>query len=163
MKRKKPHIPTFRPERRHGYNLGVKPASYDKSVASGLGIAMQHSIKMCSAVLAMWFSQAASPAISQEVSAPPTAVKAAVDLDELARRAEVIMALVREHHIDPPVPAEMWLAGTRALQQSLAVVELAQQLVRKRVKSRAVVNEPVDVAARELASRLDAATESAKP
>ncbi|HEY2250093.1 MAG TPA: hypothetical protein VGH74_03490, partial [Planctomycetaceae bacterium] len=69
----------------------------------------------------MWFAQTASPAISQDVPPPPASVKAAIDLDELARKAEVIMALIGEHHIDPPTPAEMWLAGTRALQQAIAV------------------------------------------
>jgi len=43
------------------------------------------------------------------------------------------------------------------------VIQLVQQFVRKRPKPRAIVNDPVEAAVRELASRLDSTTEGPKP
>ena len=82
---------------------------------------MQHRFKLCAAMIAVCLLFAARLSFGQETVAPSAADTAAVDLDELARKAEAIMALVLEHHIDPGTPAEMWLAGTRTLRQAIAV------------------------------------------
>jgi len=41
-----PYIPIFRLEHPPGYNHGGNPASYDKSSAFGLEIAMRHPVKL---------------------------------------------------------------------------------------------------------------------
>jgi carboxyl-terminal processing protease len=86
------------------------------SFADSLGIVMQHRFKLCATVIAVCLLIAPSFSPGQESVTPSSAETSAVDLDELARKAEAIMALILEHHIDPGTPAEMWLAGTRQLQ-----------------------------------------------
>lgn len=90
------------------------------SLAYSLGIAMQRQFNLCSAVVAACLLFATSLSIGQDSVAPSTSETAAFDVDELARKAEAIMALMLKHHIDPPTPAEMWLAGTRHIQTIVA-------------------------------------------
>jgi carboxyl-terminal processing protease len=78
---------------------------------------MSYPIILRSAIAAVCFLYAASVSIGEESASP--SVPEVLDIDALARKAEVIMTLAVEHHIDPPTSDEMWLAGTQVLQQAL--------------------------------------------
>src|SRR5262245_7911219 len=62
-----------------------------------------------------------SLALADEPSAVPPAAGDSLDPDALARKAEALIGVVLEQHIDPPTRQEMWLRGIKALFESGSV------------------------------------------
>src|SRR5436190_23615859 len=71
---------------------------------------------ICAAVWLVW--GAVLPAAEDEAT-PAVAAVDSLDIDALASKAEAVIQVVLANHVDPPTRQEMWLAGTKALCESV--------------------------------------------
>src|SRR5258708_7199643 len=76
---------------------------------------MPHPMRL-SSLLSVCSLFLTAPLLADPDEPPASAAPAeALDIEALVRRAETIINVVLEHHIDPPTRQEMWLAGTTRL------------------------------------------------